>query len=300
VTGALCTSCHRDGGRAGKKVSGPRSHPLNRTLAAGMQPRLPLFGADPDGHGGRVECATCHDPHQWDPANLKSRDGASRTVEGDAGNSFLRRAAAGRAELCVECHREQGLVRGTDHDLDAVAPQALNAQGQTAAQSGVCGQCHSAHNAAGELRLWARAPGPGQDPDERLCRSCHAPGQAAAAKAPGDRQGRHPGTVTAWSPEVRARFNAGGADGIRVYGKDGHAAATGVITCPSCHDPHRWSARAPADGPQRNTEGDVRTSFLRVANTESFLCADCHGRDALFRYKYFHGRSAHQDYPLFR
>lgn len=80
-----------------------------------------------------------------------------------------------------------------------------------------------------------------------------------------------------------------------MYGTDGLPAAHGVITCASCHNPHQWSAAKPAEGPGKNCEGDVRSSFLRVSNSESFLCADCHGRDALFRYKYFHGKSTHKD-----
>jgi len=300
VTGALCTECHRDGGLAGKKVVGAHSHPMNRPLTAGMQPKLPLFAAKPDGSGAQMECASCHDSHQWDPANPKSRAGASSTAEGDAGNSFLRHPASGRAELCVECHREQRLVRGTDHDLTVVAPKAVNTKGQTAAQSGVCGQCHGVHNAVSDLRLWVRTPGTGADAGEKLCRSCHAAGQVAAAKVPGEKQGRHPGKVTAWSPQLRARFNPKGAAGINVYGADGHPAATGVITCASCHNPHQWSAHQAAEGPGKNSEGDVRSSFLRLTRSGSFLCADCHGRDALFRYKYFHGKSSHRDYPLYR
>jgi hypothetical protein len=88
--------------------------------------------------------------------------------------------------------------------------------------------------------------------------------------------------------------------GIGVYNHDGLPDATGVITCASCHNPHQWSPRTLAEGPGKNTEGDVNSSFLRLTNTESFLCADCHGRDALFRYKYFHGKSSHKDYRLFR
>ncbi len=299
-SGALCTSCHRKDGLADKKIIGSHSHPFNRQLASGMQPHLPLFKKNGDGSGGQIECATCHDPHQWNPADPQNHDGANKSVEGDASTSFLRRQAAGRAELCVECHREQSRVRGTDHDLTVIAPQTKNAKGDTALQSGVCGQCHNVHNAEGDLRLWARQLGSGQDIDEKLCRSCHADGQVAAAKVPPDRQGKHPGKVTAWSPEIRARFNPKGAHGIRVYGPDGLPAKTGVITCLSCHNPHQWSAKSEKEGTGKNTEGDVRSSFLRVSDTESILCADCHGLDGLFRYKYFHGKSAHSDYPLFR
>ena len=300
VTGALCTNCHRDGGLADKKVIGPHSHPLNRTLLSGMQPHLPLFSTEAQADVKHIECATCHDPHQWDPNNPLSRAGANANVEGDASTSFLRRSAAGKAELCAECHQQQSLVRGTDHDMQVTAPLAVNAQGETVAQSGVCGQCHTVHNAQSDLRLWARPPGPGQDLDEQLCRSCHSPGQVAANKVPTDKLGRHPAKVTAWSPPIRGRFNPKGAHGIEVYGTDGRPATTGVITCPSCHNPHQWSAATKTEGSGKNIEGDVRNSFLRLTNSESLLCADCHGLDALFRYKYFHGKNAHADYPLFR
>ena len=300
VTAALCTSCHRADGEADKKTVGVHSHPLNKPLKAGMQSHLPRFGATgrDETASAKIDCATCHDPHQWDPANIKSRVGASAQVEGDAGNSFLRMLATGSAELCVDCHQEQRLVRGTDHDLTVSAPRDVNAQSQTAAQSGVCGQCHTVHNAVGDLRLWARAPGAGKDESEKLCLSCHASGKVAAAKVPPE--SRHPTKVTAWSPELRVRFSAKAIPGIGVYDHAGLPDTTGIITCASCHNPHQWSARKPAEGPGKNTEGDVSTSFLRLANTESFLCADCHGRDALFRYKYFHGKSSHKDYPLFR
>jgi len=300
ATAALCSSCHRAGGDADKKIVGAHSHPLDMPLKTGMQSQLPRFGTSGQDKtsSAKIDCATCHDSHQWDPANIVSRAGASAKAEGDAGNSFLRLRASGRAELCVDCHQEQRLVRGTDHDLAVSAPRDVNAQGRTSAQSGVCGQCHAAHNAVSDLRLWARAPGAGQDEGEKLCRSCHAPDKVAAAKVPVE--SRHPGKVTAWSPALRVRFSPKAIPGIDVYDHAGMPDTNGIITCASCHNPHQWSARKPAEGPGKKTEGDVNTSFLRLANTESFLCADCHGRDALFRYKYFHGKSSHKNYPLFR
>jgi predicted CXXCH cytochrome family protein len=300
ATAVLCTSCHRAGGAADNKTGGKHSHPIDQPLKVGMQSQLPRFGASgrDETADAKIDCATCHDPHQWDPASIANRAGASALAEGDAGNSFLRLPASGRAELCVDCHRQQRLVRGTDHDLSVSAPRAVNAQGKTTAESGVCGQCHTVHNAANDLRLWARVPGEGQDKGEKLCRSCHALGQVAEAKVPPE--SRHPPMVMAWSPELRLRFNAKAILGIGVYNQDGLPDATGVISCASCHNPHQWSPRTLAEGPGKNTEGDVNSSFLRLTNTESFMCADCHGRDALFRYKYFHGKSSHKDYRLFR
>jgi len=73
-----------------------------------------------------------------------------------------------------------------------------------------------------------------------------------------------------------------------------------VISCASCHDPHQWQADLTRPGPGKNTEGDVTTSFLRLSSTASFLCADCHGLDSIFRYQYFHAEKAHQKHPLSR
>ena len=98
---------------------------------------------------------------------------------------------------------------------------------------------------------------------------------------------------------MRARFRVASAP-LPVFDAGGAIDDAGVISCPTCHDPHQWSAKAAMEGPGRNTEGDARSSFLRVANSEQFLCADCHGQDALFRYKYFHGKTSRKAYPLYR
>jgi predicted CXXCH cytochrome family protein len=294
----LCVGCHRDGGKAGTKQVGSYSHPLHVGLAGrSRQPDLPLFAADGTRaqQGGQVDCATCHDPHQWDPADPASRAGAGADVEGDAGNSFLRLPATGDAALCVQCHREKRLVLGTDHDLAVSAPQALNSHDQDVEQSGICGQCHTVHNAAA-LRLWARPPGEGQDGLETLCRSCHAPEAIGKDKLP--QHTSHPRRlITAADDRLRAADDR--AAHVPVFGTDGQPAAAGYITCASCHNPHQWAPGQDQPGFGSNVEGDVLSSFLRNASTERILCTDCHGRDALFRYKYFHWSKSRQPHKLY-
>jgi len=293
----LCSECHRQGGVAEKKLTGRDSHPI------GIDPqhkpvRLPLFSNS--GHkaaDGKIDCATCHNSHQWDPQNIASRTGVKPKADGDANTSFLRLPAGGSSELCVECHESQRWVSKTEHDLSVTAPADKNAKSQNVRESGVCGQCHTPHSATDSLRLWARRPGEGPDQMERLCRSCHAEGQVAAAKRPPE--SRHPAKVTVWSQKVRGRFRKTAAD-IPVFDPRGESEHAGVITCTSCHDPHQWVPHKQAEGPGKNTEGDVRSSFLRLTNSEAFVCADCHGLDSLFRYKYFHGRTSRKPYPLFR
>ena len=299
-TEALCNDCHRDGGEAGNKRVGAHSHPLNVKLAPGMTSRLPLYTAAGRSQTAeaKVDCATCHDPHQWTPADAASRAGTRADVDGDARDSFLRLTASGRADLCVECHQAQRFVRGSDHDLSVTAPQDTNAKAQTVVQSGVCGQCHVPHNAPHAQGLWARAPGAAPEENERLCRSCHAQGKTAASKVPSE--SRHPLNITVWSDRVRAGYRPGASTSLPVFNRDGRRDITGIITCVSCHDPHQWSARHATEGPGRNVEGDVGNSFLRLEQSAEFVCADCHGLDALFRYKYFHGKSSRKEYPLYR
>lgn len=268
----MCTACHREGGEASAKVIGENSHTKN--------------------------CNSCHDPHQWDPADARNLAGAQPDTRSDARTSFLKKSAGGSAELCRECHEEQMAVIGTDHDLRITAPAAQNAKGLTVETSGVCGQCHQLHNAPAKPWLWGRATGKGEHPSEKFCTGCHGPGGAAEGKVP--REARHPVATSVWSPKLRATFKpAAGKYGLPVYGQDAIPEARGAITCATCHEPHQWSARNQGEGPGRNTEGDTSSSFLRLASSANFVCADCHGEDALFRYKYFHGKSSRKDYPLY-
>ncbi len=293
----LCAECHRDGGMAEKKQTGTNSHPLRVDLAnTGGHTTLPLFTADgkKEPARGKVACATCHDLHRWDPVNPASKAGARADVEGGAADSFLRVPAWPQPALCAECHPNKQQVKGTDHDLAVTAPDATNVRGQNAQASGVCGQCHMVHNAAVQARLWARPAGEGKDVMEGLCRSCHAPDKVAAAKLP--RQGSHPSTVNVISNAGNRREQGGH---FPVFTPEGARSGSGIISCPTCHNAHQWSPQKAEAGEGRNVEGDARNSFLR--NTSDFsLCADCHGMDALFRYKYFHGDMSRRKHLLYR
>ena len=282
----LCKECHRDGGVAEKKQTGAYSHPLRVDLKnIGGTTTLPLYNIDgkKDAVSGMVACATCHNLHQWDSADAASVTGAKAEIEGNADNSFLRQPAGSSPQLCANCHQNKKQVKNTDHDMAVTAPDAKNILGQNSRESGVCGQCHLVHNAADKLRLWARPLGEGNDAMERLCRSCHAADKVAAAKMPV--KANHPAKVTVVSTPGSQRKNGGT---FPVFTSEGERSASGKISCPTCHNAHQWNALKAEEGVGRNVEGDSRSSFLR--NSSDFmLCADCHGMDALFRYKYFHG-----------
>ena len=108
----LCISCHMQGGVAENRQVGELEnygHPLHVALpehVTGVS--LPLYepGGARGGDRGLVECASCHDPHQWDPSDPGSTAGAHADVEGGPDTSFLRMPAlAETSTLCIECHR---------------------------------------------------------------------------------------------------------------------------------------------------------------------------------------------------
>ena len=285
---SMCINCHDKGKAAAKKTTGKYSHPVQVSLdTVGGKTDLPLYSKSGrrDDKKGLVDCATCHDPHQWDPSDPATKSGIKANLDGDSRTSFLRMQGNDESNLCATCHLTQKNIIGTDHDLRVTAGKALNTQIQTVKQSGICGQCHTVHNAVSPERLWVQPLGDGKNGAERLCTGCHSPIGIASAKVPLELE--HPPKIIT-TGDSRQRQD----DKLKLvsplFTSDGKSAKAGMITCPTCHDPHQWDASKPEMGSGENIEGDVSNSFLRHSSTEYFICSDCHGDESIFRYKYFH------------
>jgi hypothetical protein len=172
-----------------------------------------------------------------------------------------------------------------DHDLNVTSPDAKNILGQTVKESGQCGVCHLVHNSSNKIKLWARPYGPISEREsimDSLCTSCHSKGSIAEQKIP----------AIATHPEDRLinnilRCERGAIDFTPIYDEDGKEINVGNISCPSCHNAHQWSPLVKQKGVGKNLEGKATNSFLRNVSYNN-ICIDCHGLDALFRYKYFH------------
>ena len=287
-----CLGCHREDGPAHKKTIGHISHPVGKTLdALGIQATLtrwfdklgrktpfgplqplPLFDRQGQhaARGGRLSCATCHDPHRWSAAAGGLPPGDPRKLEGDGNSSFLRIANGGDSRLCVNCHRDQSVVALSKHNLNISGSEARNVAGQGVTQSGMCGACHQPHKGTG-IRLWARSleqvPGAGIEP---LCLSCHRDGAPAKEKQPG----RHSHPLHLDLRRIGANTR------LPLYLKNGHPDdQKGGIDCTTCHNPHQWQPGNPLGraGADAGVEGDARTSFLRLpAAHQPELCLDCH------------------------
>jgi hypothetical protein len=259
------------------------------TAGQDFGPDVPLYG--PSGRrqpGGRITCATCHDPHRWTPAGGSGGRSA-------AAASFLRMGADGYAPLCFPCHAEKSVVSGTDHDLRVTAPKAVNRSGETAEASGICGVCHAVHGASGAFALWNRNLGDGPDILSRSCRSCHRPGNDTGARVPPRPEAHltnHPGRGLVSRPLTVTRIAVGGEFSLlALYTEEGARGDRGFLSCVSCHDVHRWEPAGNRTGTGVPAEGDLTNSFLRLpgsAAAERTICAECHAETSLQYYRNYH------------
>jgi predicted CXXCH cytochrome family protein len=282
--GQLCLSCHNSDGLAKEKLVGDHSHPTGIAPSKkGLTTDLPVYGpgARPAANGA-MTCPTCHDPHRWDPTGTTTEP--HDKVEGDARNSFLRQPNSPSPLICSSCHKDAAAVAGTDHDLGFSAPDSLNQAGQTPLQSGPCGVCHMVHNSRNRLLLWAREIGPGSGSImNRMCRQCHSPKGAAAGKVP--QIAFHPDDVTV---NNAGRSRRDQPPYFPIFDDStGKPVHYGGISCPSCHNAHKWSPLQSQKASGAPMEGNADNSFLRNVSYQN-PCADCHGPEALFRYLYFH------------
>ncbi len=283
----LCTSCHTENGPAKDKSMGGNNHPVDVTLEKlNITTDLPLF--DDEGSktvNGKILCLTCHDPHTWAPDKSASAYN-HENIEGDASNSFLRVNNFPSPDLCSSCHKDKAFIDGTEHDLSVTAPEFKNLSGQTVKESGQCGACHLVHNSPNKLKLWARIYGNISDEEDiinSLCTSCHSSGRMAENKTP--LISTHPGNTVVSNV---LRSDRSKADFTPLYDKaTGEEASSGNVSCPLCHNVHQWNPLVAEKGDHKNIEGNARNSFLRSVSYNN-VCIDCHGFDALFRFKYFH------------
>jgi predicted CXXCH cytochrome family protein len=283
----LCTACHNREGAAKAKLIGSNYHPVDVTLKKfNITTTLPLY--DNEGNkteGGKIVCITCHEPHIWNPDG-PVENYMNKNMEGDARNSFLRKTNSPTSDLCETCHKDKVYVDGTDHDLNITGPDEKNLLGQTAKESGQCGVCHLVHNSPNKIKLWARSYGivsSREDIVNALCNSCHSEGKPGRAKIPAIASHPEKRLINNIMRSSRSRIDFAPIFDMRT----GKETQVGNISCPTCHNAHQWNPFDKAKGTGENIEGNATNSFLRNVSYNN-ICIDCHGLDALFRYKYFH------------
>jgi predicted CXXCH cytochrome family protein len=265
-TTRLCISCHSRGQIAEKTSLTGTQHPLG--VRPANKAALPLFNdlGLPD-QNGKIRCTTCHDPH-----GSATGSGTRQTLPNhQPRQSFLRQP---QPAICRECHADKYYIANSKHDLGQTAPDSQNIKKHTPAQAGLCGSCHLVHNALPSF-LWARKTTLGRETDVRnLCLDCHSDNGPAPKKV--IRQYSHPVGV---SPSQKGLTTT-----LPLFDPNGKISEKGMLSCPTCHDPHRWDPVNVSDRAHYKAEGDSQNSFLRLENSPgSRLCADCHPGQALVK-----------------
>ena len=256
-TQRMCLSCH-DGFVLDSRFvwsENHTTHPVGVTLPPTME--IPMVGKKPKpalplNEEGEIYCGTCHLGHT-------GKDAAAYAPV------FIRTSRE-NGSLCSNCHDDKTDVAGSPH-----AKLKKTGQPQDFESRGICGRCHAPHNNKGPL-LWKKTPKKGAiTAVDGLCRNCHG-----KKPSPAD----HPATVLAWSQPVREALTGKESIEMPVFDEQARHASRGAIGCATCHDPHKNRA----DG----LDPEVPGKFLRLSDTNGFLCADCHKSSSLFRYKFYH------------
>ena len=258
-TPANCFSCH-DGFVIDSRFmwADGEYHGHRVGMAPPEDMAVPMLGSSPEfplNEDGNVYCGTCHSGHH------PGVDGQFDKIK-----PFMRQSADG-GQICTACHVENAAIKGSSHDRGGRRNKDFEGRG-------TCGSCHAPHGSS-ELVLFAREPGEAELPLNGLCRSCHD-----GDPSPGE----HPPHVVAWSQEVRGTIFSNTPGEMPVFDKNGHQQRVGNIGCATCHNVHKERADGHPD--------ELPGRHLRLAEFTEPLCADCHGPDSLFLYKFFHSEAS--------
>ncbi len=223
-----------------------------------------------------VDCLSCHSAHDGKPGS------ALLVVENKDG------------ELCNACHKDYAKLVNTAHDLRLSAKESENRYHETPQQAGVCGSCHSMHQAEDDkffLDATVKENYQGKEkplPRDQACLNCHRKdGVADAAQI---KYFSHPEKDLILRSDKKDMPLLDDKNAINEFGS---------IACITCHNPHRWSAYKDIEAQEIKTGwqekaagGNVLSSFLRRKKIQDSFCQDCHGIETKIKYKYYHLESS--------
>lgn len=205
-----------------------------------LPPQLPLD------HQNRVQCATCHEPHD------------------DSFGHFLRMDNS-ESRLCISCHDPEGWATSAH----ATSPASLAGSAEVwdnlsaaTVREAACESCHRPHTAGGRQRLLRR------EAEEENCMSCHDGSVARTdLRAALNALSTHP-----------VRLTTGVHDPA-----ESPASMSEHVECADCHNPHRATRSGPAQPPflKPAMAGATGVSSAGLSTAEAQfeyeVCYKCHG-----------------------
>ena len=236
---------------------------------ANTEIRLPAAGDAVKLEVGKIQCASCHDPH-------------SERIDTTQGK-FLVKINQGSA-LCVTCHNKTGWT-GSAHQQppDAQEDQRYTSnQGAHTGYIGVtdnaCESCHRPHSAGVSQRLTKYV-------EENTCYKCHdASVTNLRIDTDFNKTYRHPVDIT---PSVHDDAEGPAASGNPM--PETSPSALRHAECEDCHNPHMSKASLQSFIPQPpnvnppliGVKGETATgSFDQRSTSEYEICFKCHAESA--------------------
>jgi len=271
-TEQLCIECHQQQHAKDKDDAIKKGiHPMNIKLDKAIK-----IGGKKVQNIGCLSCHSVHNGKKNTPVLLeKYQDG----------------------ELCKNCHKRKQAIIGTDHDFRITAKDQKNHLDELVKESGVCGSCHSMHRAPKNVPFLYTAKivkNTNSDKQTRdkalfkrdsLCLNCHQDGGMSEARS-----------VSSFSHPYKDMILRSDKDIMPLLSEDEIINEFGAIACMTCHEVHQWKPLQSNNKPepssnQKNIEGNNKTSFLRHSGVKNTFCVDCHGIEALTKYKYYHDKN---------
>lgn len=284
----LCRECHQNQHTDDREDARQRSkHPVGVTLDPPV-----IMGKE---SLTQIGCLSCHSVHN-----------------GHADTPALREPVQ-EGQLCQHCHKSALSVINTDHDLRYSSATSVNALNEKAGDVGVCSSCHSMHRAEDKRLALSVIAHPQHPPtanevhselaSDQLCLSCHRNEGIAKEKSAFRHQHPYQDVILRSDPNVMPLVNDNSE--TKIFGR---------IACRTCHNVHQWQPEVltpPTENTQESSaldlntrnkpstrgeeaiEGDSHSSFLRQKGVEGTFCVDCHGPDAVFKYRYYHDKQSH-------
>lgn len=275
---SLCKTCHqRQHAKDKDEAAAKGVHPVN----VKMDDEVEIVAGKKT---KEIGCLTCHAVHEGKPDT-------PALVENHQ-----------NGELCSHCHQGKQAIVGSDHDLRITAKNKSNQFNEKPHQSGVCGACHSLHKADKNPSHLFSTKSVVEDfadrelqhselREDKLCINCHQKNGIAEKKIVKFFNHPHKDIVLRSDKKIMPLLNA--KEKIDNFGE---------IACKTCHEPHFWSAKIQKNalqskpktilspGQTENVEGSPLNSFLRTEGVKGTFCIDCHGMNALPKFKYFHDK----------
>jgi predicted CXXCH cytochrome family protein len=274
---ALCQICHKRQHEKGKDEALKKGiHPVDFKLEEEVEIKGKKIK--------EVGCLSCHSVHAGEP------DTPALVAEHLDG------------QLCSHCHEGKQAVVGSDHDLRITAKDKVNRYKELPHKTGVCSSCHSMHRGENEQphlfsAKWINSVDVDKDAHQsdltkdKLCLNCH------------QKEGIGKDKIVKW-------FNHPHEDMVLrsdktvmpLLGKEEKIKKMGQIACITCHEPHFWDPDTLAEakkspktvkpaGFTKNKEGTPLNSFLRTKGVVDTFCVECHGLEALTKFKYYHDKT---------